>query len=87
MDLKFTPDNFRSLADHVADVQMRTSAAFTLVLVKADGYAAFASRVGEKDDLKKKWNPETDLLLAVWRGQWRSDVFLLTPLDLERHWY
>jgi hypothetical protein len=68
--------------------KIRKSALFTLILIKRGGDVFFenASPV-QKDALVEQFD-ETggDLLLMTWTGQYRSDVFLVTPADLERHY-
>ena len=54
-----------------------------LILIKPDGRSTFASGRGEKDELVEAFNEDTDLMLFVWAGKWRSDVFRLYKSDLE----
>jgi len=88
MELKFTPDNFRSLAtsDLSYSLRIRTSTYLTVILVKSNGYSTFGNDPHAKDSLKERWNHETDLLLLAWPGKYKTDIFALTPEDVTKHW-
>ena len=48
-----------------------------LILIKKDLSIQTAQDVTEKKSLMGK-HEEGDILLSVWPGQWRSDVFVVT---------
>ena len=62
---------------------VRNANTMPLILIKPDGEVAWAQARGEKDALVAAFNPKTDTLLMAWPGQWRQDLFKLSPDDLE----
>lgn len=56
-----------------------------LILVKVTGEASFANSRTGKDQLVGQVEP-SDLLLFAWVGQWKTDVFVITQEDLEKHY-
>lgn len=80
----FTAENFRVLDDASRpDWPIREMKQSPLILVKADGRMLWANGVGNKDAVVAQFNEAEDVLLWVWAGQWRSDVFRLTRADLD----
>jgi hypothetical protein len=49
-----------------------------LVLVKKTGEIIYGRLKGEKKDLLAR-HEEGDVLLLAWHGQWRTDIFIVTP--------
>lgn len=70
-----------SLRPHVAELPL---AAYTVpvILIRSDGVVLFATTLSAKRDLVRlcRENPAQTRLIAVWPGQWRTDVFDV-PLD------
>jgi len=82
--MQFKPLNFRTLpADLPANI--RTDQGMTLISVKADGAARYGRTVGDKDSIITE-QADGDLLLLAWTGQWRTDIFVLSRADIERHY-
>jgi hypothetical protein len=85
--LKFVPQNFRKLSgDNKPPSGIRNDPKMTLILVKESGEAMYARTRGDKDQLKAKFNDQSDLLLLAWTGQHSTDIFHLTARDLEDHY-
>lgn len=56
-----------------------------LILVQGDGIC-YANSRGEKDRLVKLFLARGGLLMFVWQGQFRSDVFEVTAADVQRYY-
>lgn len=80
--MQFNPLNFRTLPADLPG-KIRTDQGMTLISVKPTGEARYGRTVGDKDSIVREYLP-SDLLLLAWTGQYRTDVFLLSPADLER---
>ncbi len=84
--MTFRPSNFKTLAGNPPPYKIREETNATLILVKATGEAMYGRTRGEKDHIVEQFNPETDLLLWPWVGQWHTDVFALGKEDLNKHY-
>jgi hypothetical protein len=85
--LKFSPKNFRQLSqDSQPGSKIREGKHLTLILVKESGEAMFANTRTGKDELIAQFNPQADLLLLAWTGEWRTDIFHLSSEDVQRHY-
>lgn len=82
--IAFKLENLRSLP--AAAAPLRTDRAKTLILVKASGEVLFAKTVGDKDMLLRRFAPDADLLMLAWTGAYSTDIFAVTPSDLERYY-
>ena len=85
--MKFNPKNFRRITkDSRPSFRIRTNGRTTLILIKGSGEAEYAKDYGGKDRLVTQFDPESDLMLWVWVGQWSTDIFLLSKEDLETYY-
>lgn len=82
--MKYNLGNLRKIPEN-ASFNLRTSSAYTFILVEQSGEISFANTAGGKDDILKQKTSD-DALIMVWEGQYRSDVFALTEEDLKRHY-
>lgn len=86
--MKFKPGNFRKLTEEpdsdTACPNIRTVG--PLILIKHSGEASFDNTRGGKDEMVASFDESKDLLLWAWPGQWRTDVFQLSKVDLEKHY-
>jgi hypothetical protein len=64
---------------------IRTDHHMTLILVQGCGRTLYARTREGKDALLAE-RSEGDLLLLVWMHHWRTDVFLMTPEDVAKHY-
>jgi hypothetical protein len=83
----FKPENFRQLpalepGKLSEPIDLRDDQSMTLVLVKASGEALFAHSRGGKDDIVRRFDATTDLLLLAWTGRYKTDVFQLSAADI-----
>lgn len=83
--MNFTPQ-FRKISDDVSPRGIREWDTAPLILIKADGTATYANSRGGKDQLVDSFVEGEDLLLWPWPGQWRTDIFMLTRADLDKHY-
>lgn len=58
----------------------------TLILIPCDEPIMFANNRGNKDELIARWKPTSGTLLWPWVGQFRTDVFELTPEDIKKYY-
>lgn len=77
----FKPEGFRHL-DATFEGEIRSNDRMTLILVCADGSATYSRYREGKDDIVRAFKPDDDLLLMVWTGQWKTDIFQLSSHDL-----
>lgn len=78
MELRKIPDNF--------PFKIRSSGAMTLILEKDGGFTFENSSPVQKDALVAQYDPTDcgNTLLMAWTGQYKTDIFIVTPHDLER---
>ena len=81
--ITFKPEGFRAIDPKSPPMGVRKQGIFSLILIKANGVACFENTATGKDNIRSKFDPETDLLLMTWTGQWRTDIFHLTKEDLD----
>ena len=85
--MKFNPKNFRRITeDSRPQFRIRTNKSTTLILIKSSGDAEYAKGQNDKDRLVAQFDPELDLMLWAWVGQWSTDIFLLSKEDLETYY-
>ena len=79
----FRPTGFRRI-DRSEPIprNIRSDAKICLVLVKPDGAASCATGATDKDALVKAYDPQADLLVLVWAGQWKTEAFTIDADDL-----
>jgi len=83
----FKPQNFRRITEGSEPwFKIRMADHTTLILVKASGEAEYARTRRDKDHLVERFDPESDLLLWAWVGEYHTDIFLLTQADLDAHY-
>lgn len=82
----FKPEDFRVFDEKTPSpsIEIRTRDGSPLILMKGTGEAAYADTRVQKDELIARFEDDHDLLLWAWRGQYRTDVFRLTRVDLDR---
>jgi len=80
MELRTLPDDFRH--------KIRTNGGMTLILITEFGDMSFEnSSPVKKDALIADYNEDGgDTLLLAWTGQYKTDIFLLTQEDLNKHY-
>jgi hypothetical protein len=81
----YRPLNLRSVLDAPVG-PLRTDASKTLILARASGEVSFAKTVGDKDAMLRQFDAGADLLMLAWTGKYTTDIFVLTPADLARHY-
>lgn len=85
--MQFNPRNFRRISDDSKpSFKIRTADFTTMILVKSSGDAMYGRTRGDKDDIVKNFDETSDMLLWVWVGQYRTDIFLLTMDDIKNHY-
>ncbi|MES2180757.1 MAG: hypothetical protein V4493_01490 [Pseudomonadota bacterium] len=80
--MKLDAKNFRTLEIGLPGWDIREVNTCPMILIKACGETSYANDRGTKDHLVSKFE-DGDLLLFVWVGQWKTDVFSLSKDDLE----
>lgn len=83
--LAFVPKNFRKIVNELG-FKIRNVPVSPLILVKANGECGFGASAADKDAIVAKFNPQEDLLLWAWCGQFRTDVFVLSKTDLDNYY-
>jgi len=82
----YRPENFQRLPGAGPGFKIRTDDSSPLILVKATGEAAYGRRRTDKDSIIERFDPEADLLLWAWVGQWRTEVFMLSKEEVDKHY-
>ena len=72
----------RSLPENFS-IKLRTSGIITLILITEFGDISFENTATGKDKLMESYNPDADTMLMAWTGQYKTDIFELTPEDLK----
>ncbi len=83
--MKFEPTGFRPL-DVEYCLDLRNNQHMTLILVEATGKTTYDYGRCGKDDIVKKFNPDKDLLMLAWTGQYKTAIFALGVAELEKHY-
>lgn len=84
--MEFKP-SFRTMkTEPFPFLSIRTMDTSPLVLIKDNGVAMYANKPNEKDELIKSFDEKVDLLLWVWTGKFKSDVFKLDQKALNTHY-
>jgi hypothetical protein len=81
---EWTVQNARRLdgIDYPPDPMNNTTC--PLILVKPSGRIVCAVSKSERREIVEIFQPEHDVLLMAWPGQWNTDVFRLDEADLKR---
>ena len=69
--------------------KIRTSSAMTLILIQNDSNETFFenSSPNGKDELLSHYSEsEGDTLLLAWTGKYKTDIFLIDEVDIEKHY-
>jgi hypothetical protein len=82
--IRFQPLNFRALPEDLPG-KIRTADGMTLIDVKPSGAARYGRTRADKDAIIAE-HAVGDLLLLAWAGQWRTDIFLLSLQDIDKHY-
>lgn len=82
--IQFQPLNFCTLPEELP-TKIRTHEGMTLIDVKPSGAARYGRTRADKDAIIAE-HVVGDLLLLAWTGQWRTDIFLLSAQDIDRHY-
>lgn len=78
--MKLTPQNFRTLDPDLRPLDIEQMNTSPTILIKADGEIT--------QNFIEGYNESSgDVLLFAWAGTWRTDVFVLTEADLQKHYY
>lgn len=77
----YTTIGFQPLDLAAVKYHIRVMDSSALVLIKQDGRIIYGRTRTEKDDLMKKLD-DTDVILFGWHGNYRTDIFTLTPAQL-----
>lgn len=82
--MQFQNKNLRNLPEDF-EGPIRTRQTLTLIVVDEDGMVSFANTATGKDIIIDHLH-EGELLMMAWNGQYRTDIFLLTAADIEKHY-
>jgi hypothetical protein len=80
--IAFKPENILELPKD-GPAKLRSDRDKTLILIKGSGEVAFANGRTEKDEIVRRFDDATDLLLLAWTGKWSTDIFRVTKADLD----
>lgn len=82
------PVPFRRLGgDSIPPFKIRDAPRSPLILITRFGKAEYAAAPADKDALLSRFNHAAgDQLLWAWTGEWRTDVFILSPKDVELYY-
>lgn len=75
---------FLSTENH-PPAKIRVSDGCTLILIKSTGEASFGRTRADKDETIAAYEAP-DLLLLAWTGQYRTDIFELSPGDIANYY-
>ena len=88
--MKLVAENFRRLQERAGPAAqwepsqpIRVLDGSPMILIRADGTMSWARTRTDKDAMVQTFNPDADVLLWVWRGQYGSDVFRLSDADVK----
>jgi hypothetical protein len=79
--IEFKTKNFRDLEINAIPHYIRDMDSSPLILIKKDGLIMFARTKTDKDTLMENLSDD-DIVLFGWHGQYRTDIFTMTPQEL-----
>jgi hypothetical protein len=85
--MRFNPKNFKRMPEKITlDTPIQRDRLSPLILIKSCGDAEYGRTQAEKDQVISRFDAQADLLLLPWKGQYSTDVFMLTQQDLDMHY-